>query len=167
MILKYLLTFIHFEMPNRVEKLELLNDRLAVLNRDLQETKRRINLILDNDFNIDIFNNLGKRLSNLLIEFNTVKCEKDELEYKYSPPKPRKTAGDMKRFLKDGQEVKCREYIGIYRSNENIIEYNGVKYRSLSNFAANFYNSSPNGWEVVKKKKGNNWISIDSFPDSV
>ena len=154
MISKVFKYFIHLVMPNRVERIELLNEKIAVINRAIQETKRQININIDGDFNIDIFNNLGRRLANLKTELNSVIRERDECEYTYSPPRARKTAGDMRRFLKDGQEVKCREYIGIYKLNENIIEYNGVKFRSLSNFAANFYSSSPNGWEVVKKKRG-------------
>jgi regulator of replication initiation timing len=162
MISKVFKYFIHLVMPNRVERIELLNDKITVLNRAIQETKRQINNIIDEDFNIDVFNNLGRRLANLKTELNSVIRERDDYEYTYSPPRPRKTAGDMRRFLRDGEEVKCRDYIGIYRLNENIIEYNGTKFRSLSNFAANFYSSTPNGWEVVKKKRGNNWISIDS-----
>lgn len=109
MISKVFKYFIHLVMPNRVERIELLNEKIAVINRAIQETKRQININIDGDFNIDIFNNLGRRLANLKTELNSVIRERDECEYTYSPPRARKTAGDMRRFLKDGQEVKCRE----------------------------------------------------------
>lgn len=141
-----------------------LNDELNVLRRELQETKRLINDIIDNDFTIDRYTIIGQRIANLKLRITEKIRQIENLEILYSPENSRRNPSDMKLFLHDGQQLRCRDndnFIGTYNLDENIIEYNGVRYRSLSNFASLFYDYKPNGWNVVKKQRGNHWISID------
>lgn len=132
-------------------------ERLHNINQEIEEIKRRISTLIDDNFNIEEFNNLGLRIVELYLEIANINRGDA-----YNPQKHRRNTSDMKLFLFDGDELKCRNYIGIYKSNENIIEFRGTKYRSLSVFASQFYGNRVNGWDVVKKKRGNNWVSIDS-----
>jgi len=141
-------------------------ERLHNINQEIEEIKRRISTLIDDNFNIEEFNNLGLRIVELNLQIANINREIEGVLHNqgdaYSPPKHRRSMGDMRLFLFDGDELKCRNYIGIYNSNENIIEFRGTKYRSLSKFASRFFDYYVNGWTVVKKKRGNNWVSIDS-----